>query len=286
MIRYLRTLSSAQFREIGIFLVILLCGVLVYAGEAFAQEEISPKVILGDEIDRMLNRTLPEEFSENSRGLLERKIKGYRRALRQLRAGLKSESDRDRTELFDQFENVLEAGVALREKQHDDRDDRLDQLREELEERKKLAEDEGDRLRAEWIENYDRHLRLNDDLQRHQGVLIRTFGVFASGFVSSEKIHRFESSLWMVERIFPYVLQELFETDAPSNHFTRLYVKLLGLLESRRNDLENSVIHDRFQDHVRRSGGTILRLDRIGVIQSVPGDLEKTIRRLLKNEDG
>lgn len=280
MIRSVRTVLSVPIWGIFVLLVFLLMGSFLASGEVRAQNKFSPKSILTDEIDRMLERTLPDEFSSQTRGILGRRIEDYRKALRQLRTDLKRNS-LDRGRLFDTFESVLEDGFALREKQNGDVDDRLDRLREELEEHREAAKEAKGRLRADWIETYDRRLRPDDNLQRHQAVLLRAFGLVASEFVSSDDVYRFENALRMAERTYPYVLQELFETDAGDGHHTRLYVNLLDLLASRSPDLKDPSMIDRFRRHVRQSGGVILQLRRVGALGSVPKDLEETIRKQL-----
>ncbi len=280
MIQLVRMLLPLLYRGFCWAFFIVLVVAFPLSAQALAQEEISPKTVLTTEIDRMLDRTLRREFSGSHRGLLGRRIEDYRKALRQLRDRLQGDAAQDRNEVFDQFEAILEAGVALRAEQHEDIDEKFDQLREVLEEQRKDAEDVEGRLRVGWLKNYDQRLRPDDDFHKHQAVLIRAFGLWASGFVSTDKVYRFENTLRMAERLFPEVLRELFETDTRSRHYTRLYVQVLELLESRKPWVEDSTMLDRFRRHLRRSGGTIFRLERAGVISSVPENLEETIRSL------
>jgi hypothetical protein len=264
-----------SFAVVGIVLV------LFSAGVAHASTS-SSKAILKQEIDRMLERTLPDVFSENSGGFLGRRIDEYRTALRELRKLLNKQKDPEREELFDRFEAVLEAGVELRQKQFEDVDDRLDRLREELEEHRETGEEGSGLLRANWIEIYDRRLRPDDEFQRHQRVLIRAFGLLASNSIRSNAQYRFLSSLRMFERLFPEVIGELYDTEDRSRHTVRLYTDLMALLQDRLADLEDPQGSERFYRHVRSSGGLIVQLHRRGRIQSVPKELIRRIRSVVE----
>lgn len=254
---------------------------LFSAGVAHAST-LTSKTILKQEIDRMLERTLPDVFSGDSGGLLGRRIGEYRTALRELRKPLNKQKDPEREELFDRFEAVLEAGVELRQKQFGDVDDRLDRLREELEEHRETGEEGSGLLRANWIENYDRRLRPDDEFQRHRRVLIRAFGLWASHYIRSDVQYRFLSSFRMLERLFPEVIGELYDPEDRSKHSVRLYTDLMGLLQDQLADLEDPQGPERFYRHVRSSGGLIVQLHRRGSIQSVPKELIRRIRSVLE----
>ena len=264
-----------SFAVVGIVLV------LFSAGVAHASTS-SSNALLKQEIDRMLERTLPDVFSGDSGGFLGRRIDEYRTALRELRKLLNKQKDPEREELFDRFEAVLEAGVELRQKQFGDVDDRLDRLREELEEHRETGEEGSGLLRANWIENYDRRLRPDDEFQRHQKVLIRAFGLLASNSIRSNVQYRFLSSLRMLERLFPEVIGELYDTEDRSRHSVRLYTDLMALLQDQLADLEDPQGSERFYRHVRSSGGLLVQLQRRGRIQSVPEELIRRIRSVVE----